>query len=166
MLSTPRLRVRRITADDYEAMLRVYGDREAMEFVDDGEPISPDDTRRWIEVTQKNYETRGYGMSAVEHLESSEVIGFAGLVHPGGQETPELKYAYAREHWGQGYATEAGRALIEWGAAEFGMTRIIATTSPQNVPSHRVLIKCGMVDEGITEDDGESIQTFGWGAGG
>ncbi|MEM8711425.1 MAG: GNAT family N-acetyltransferase [Planctomycetota bacterium] len=113
-------------------------------------------------MTLKNYETRGYGMFAVEHLETGAVIGIAGLVHPGGQETPELKYAYVRDYWGQGYATEAGRALVEWGAAEFEMTRIIATTSPENAPSHRVLAKCGMVDEGVEEVDGESVQTFVW----
>lgn len=162
---TPRLVIRRIDERDYDAMYAVYSDAEAMRYVDDGEPISPDECRRWIEVTQDNYSKRGYGMSAVE-LEGGPVIGFMGLVHPGGQEVAELKYALARAHWGKGYATEAAKGFLAHGQAQFGIERVIATTAPENTPSHRVLLKCGMVDTGTRVDQsGDETQVFEWAKG-
>ena len=163
MLTTPRLHVRQLRPDDYDRMLEVYSNPEGARWVGDGEPISAEDCARWVEVTLKNYETRGYGMSVVELLAGGEVVGFVGLVHPGGQEVPELKYAYAKEHWGKGFATEVAIAMIQHGASALGMTRIIATTDPGHVASHRVLQKAGMVEVGThVDEDGDSILTFEW----
>ncbi len=163
MFSTARLRIRRLGPDDYDRMFEVYGDPGAARWVGDGQPISPEDCARWIDVTEGNYGTRGYGMSAVELLDGGGVVGFAGLVHPGGQDVPELKYSYLREHWGKGYATEVSIGMLEYGAKAFGMTRVIATTAPQNVASHRVLEKSGMVDIGThVDDDGDEIKTYEW----
>ena len=69
LFETERVRVRRLGPADLEAMLAVYGDAEAMRWVDDGQPIGDEEARRWIEVTASNYRTRGYGMSAVELVE-------------------------------------------------------------------------------------------------
>ena len=163
MIETQRLRLRRLRPSDLDAMMAVYGDPVAMRYVDDGLPIVEAACRDWVDVTLRNYETRGYGMFAVEHLESGEVIGFCGLVHPGGQTLPELKYAYRQSAWGSGYATEAAQALLEYGRRVHRMQRVIATTAPENSASHRVLVKAGMRDTGVhTEEDGERIQVFEW----
>ena len=49
-----------------------------------------------VEVTNRNYQTRGYGMSAVVLKAEGEVAGFMGLVHPRAQPEIELKYALKR----------------------------------------------------------------------
>lgn len=163
MFTTTRLEVRRIDSADYDAMFAVYGDPEGARWVGDGQPISPGDCSRWVDVTLANYESRGYGMSAVTLREGGEIVGFVGLVHPGGQEVPELKYAYGRAHWGQGYATEVAAAMLAYGEREFGMTRVIATTDPGNLASHRVLEKVGMVDIGThVDEDGDEVKTYEW----
>ncbi len=163
MFSTERLHVRKIARTDYDDMMRVYGSEEGARWVGDGTPITAEDCARWIDVTFDNYARRGYGMSAVELAASGEVIGFAGLVHPGGQEVAELKYAYAKEHWGQGFATEVAEGMLKYGTEAFGIERVIATTAPENTPSHRVLTKVGMVDIGTHDDeDGDPVQTFEW----
>lgn len=141
---TDRLRIRRLVASDEHAMYRVYSDPEAMRYVDDGRPISREDCARWMLVTAENYGKRGYGMFAVELLRTTEVIGFCGLVHPGGQPEPEVKYAFQRTFWGQGFATETCRALITWGRESAELEEIIATVDPENKPSHAVLRKVGM----------------------
>ncbi len=163
MTESPRLLIRRIQPGDLDAMMAVYGDPIAMQYVDDGLPIGEADCRRWIDVTLQNYGTRGYGMFAVERLDTQDVVGFCGLVHPGGQSVPELKYAYLQSAWGLGYATEAAIRLLEYGRTVHGMTRVIATTSPDNAASHRVLVKAGMHDIGVqVEGNGERIQVFEW----
>ncbi|MFN3990011.1 MAG: GNAT family N-acetyltransferase [Erythrobacter sp.] len=78
-------------------------------------------------------------------LPGTGVIGSAGLgAHEG--ET-ELGYWIAREHWGQGYATEAARAVLRI-AHTLGHRRIIAGHFTDNPAAGRVLAKLGFVPTG------------------
>lgn len=160
---TERLIVRRWRGADLPALLAVYGDADAMRWVGDGVAITREQCIEWLAVTRRNYAQRGYGMFAVEQKTDFALIGFCGIVHPGGQAEPEIKYAYLRSSWGQGFATEAVVGLIEYGAAVHGLTHIIATTAPANVASHRVLLKAGM-DRGElrADDEGSETQLFEW----
>ncbi len=78
------------------------------------------------------------------HSLLGQVVGFGGLVHPGGQPEAEIKYAFLRSHWGQGLASEAVPALLAYGASQHGLRRIIATVDPEHLASQRVLTKAGM----------------------
>ena len=60
----------------------------------------------------------------------------------------ELLYVLNRPYWGQGYATEAARALLGLGFSELDLHRIYATCRPANVASWRVMEKLGMRREG------------------
>lgn len=166
IFDTPRLRARRIGPTDVDAMHAVYGDADAMRWVGDGVAITLEQCRHWVEITQRNYTTRGYGMFAVELKASGAVTGFCGLVHPGGQTEAEIKYAYLRETWGQGLATEAAASLLRYGFQSHGLRHVIATAAPDNVASHRVLLKAGMrLSELRPNDDGSFTQLFTWNPG-
>lgn len=165
LFDTPRLHVRRIAAVDLDAMVAVYGDAENMRWVGDGKPLPRADCERWIEITRRNYEARGYGMFAVVLSASGETVGFCGLVHPANQETAELKYAYRPECRGLGYATEAAAALLGYGARALGIAEVIATVAPENGASHRVLDKLGMRRATPRRnDDGSITDVFAWSA--
>ena len=144
-------------------MFSVYSDAEAMRWVGDGRPLARDECDRWINVTLNNYRVRGYGMFALQQRDSDEVIGFCGLVHPRGQEEVEIKYALRRDFWGQGLATEAVRAMLDYGATELGIDYVIATIAPENRASHRVLLKAGMQHGDLREnEDGSVTELFEW----
>ena len=163
LFESARLVCRRIGPDDLDAMAAVYGDADAMRWVDDGRPLDRGGCARWIDVTLANYAKRGYGMSALVERGSDEIIGFMGLVHPDGQTTPEIKYALKRAYWGSGYATEAVRAMLDYGAQRFGMRHVIATVAPANIASQRVLAKAGMAEvERCANDDGSTTCVFEW----
>jgi RimJ/RimL family protein N-acetyltransferase len=163
---TERLLVRRWRDSDLSALLAVYGDADAMRWVGDGRAITSEECMQWLEVTRTNYRKRGYGMFAVETTSSPEVIGFCGIVHPGGQPEPEIKYAFLRSHWGRGFATEAVSGLIAYGARVHHLALIIATTAPENAASHRVLLKAGMLRAELRRNaDGTYTQLFHWRAG-
>ena len=163
VFTTQRLIVRRWRDSDLPALLAVYGDGEAMRWVGSGRPISHEECVKWLAVTSANYEKRGYGMFAVEQKEAPGVMGFCGIVHPGAQPEPELKYAYLRSHWGCGFATEAAVGLLVYGAKVHGLQHIIATTAPANLASHQVLLKAGMQrGELRRNDDGSQTQVFHW----
>ena len=142
-------------------MLRVYGDLDAMRWVGDGTAITEEECERWFDVTAENLRRRGYAMMALRSRATGAVLGFAGLVHPGGQDEPELKYALERGSWGVGLATEAGTALLSWGQGVLGMGRIQATVAEPHAASRRVLEKLGMVIEGReAEDDGSATLVY------
>lgn len=163
VLETPRLRVRRIDSADVEAMHSVYGDLEVVRWVGNGEPFNRALCERWVKITQDDYAKRGYGMFALVERQSGEVIGFGGLVHLYSQTEAEIKYALHRSRWGQGFATEAAAALLAYGAAHFGLPKVIAASAPENEASHRVLLRAGMQRGALQrEDDGTFTQLFVW----
>jgi ribosomal-protein-alanine N-acetyltransferase len=61
----------------------------------------------------------------------------------------DLGYVIAREYWGNGYATEITKSVIEWTMAQESIYRIGATCDVENLASARVLEKAGMQKEGI-----------------
>lgn len=163
---TQRLLVRRWQASDLPALLAVYGDAEAMQWVGDGLALTQEECVRWLSVTQANYEKRGYGMFAIEQQSSPGVIGFCGIVHPGGQPEPEVKYALLRAQWGRGIATEAVIGLIRYAATAHKLEFLIATAAPANLASHHVLLKAGMRRSELRiNEDGTKTQVFHWRAG-
>lgn len=160
---TERLAVRRWTEADLPSLFAVYSDREAMRWVGDGNPLSHEDCARWLDITRNNYATRGYGMFAVEARSEPGLVGCCGLVHPGGQADPEIKYAYLRSHWGRGFATEAAHGMIRYGLRSHGLKLIVASAAPENAASHRVLVKAGMQHGHLRANgDGSFTQMFFW----
>jgi RimJ/RimL family protein N-acetyltransferase len=163
IFETQRLQCRRLSSDDFQAMLEVYGDADAMRWVGDGSPLTKDGARQWIQITENNYHKRGYGMFALVEKSIGNVIGFCGIVHPGGQQEAEVKYAFLRSHWGQGFATEAVRELIKYGQQKHGLTYMIATVAPENLASQIVLAKVGMSKGELrSNDDDSQTQVFEW----
>jgi RimJ/RimL family protein N-acetyltransferase len=104
------------------------------------------------------------GLLAAERKPDGRVIGYCGLVE-GGPETegePELAYELLHRFWGQGYATEAATAVIDWARAS-GHPRLWATVWDWNTASRRVLAKLGFVETGRTEvhpDHGTNVFTM------
>ncbi len=161
LFETERLVVRELGDDDVDAMHRVYGDARVTRYA--GGPLDRATCVRWVEGTKTNVEARGYGMCALVEREGGAVVGFAGLVHPRGQAQAELKYALLPSAWGRGLATEVAAALLAHGAAEHGLTTVVATVDPGNAASKRVLRKVGMVEEAPRrEEDGSLTGVFRW----
>ena len=61
----------------------------------------------------------------------------------------ELGFVLAKPYWGQGFATEAAKAVFAWAASRDEVCRIWATCDVENTVSTRVLAKLGMVREGV-----------------
>ncbi len=153
LFETARLGCRKMVRSDLAALYEVYSDPLAMRWVGDGSAISRPECEDWLARTLDNYARRGYGMFALVEHATGEVIGFAGLVHPGEQLEAEIKYAFLRSYWGQGFASEIVRALLEAAHDQFGLDRVIATVAPENRASQRVLEKAGAVDVGLQPGD-------------
>jgi len=108
------------------------------------------------------------------------VVGLVGLVpslgpfgrlpgFPAGQPRrdllkPEvgLYWALAPRHRGNGYATEAARALVEWAFQNLQLARIVATTTHDNLPSAAVMGRLGMRVERNPDPEPAWFQVVGW----
>ncbi|HWS56158.1 MAG TPA: GNAT family N-acetyltransferase [Pyrinomonadaceae bacterium] len=143
-IETERLRIRRLRDEDLDGLYEVCGDPELMRYVGDGRPLTREQTRRWIEKSQGNYERHGFGCAAVVLKDGGRFAGYCGLVYGHGGADVEIIYALKREFRGAGLAGEAARAVIEYGFAECGLSRIVATIDPANAASVRVADKLGM----------------------
>ncbi len=74
--------------------------------------------------------------------EDGAIAGWVGLFVDG--ETAEIGYRFFRSYWGQGYATEAARAVIADAFERLGVVRVKALTMAVNAGSRRVMEKLGM----------------------
>ena len=102
-------------------------------------------------------------MAALMLTETHEVVGFCGIVRPGGQAEDELKYALLRSCWGRGLATEAARGMLAHGAERLGLAEIIATVAAENAASLGVLAKVGMEPAGErSHGDGTVTRVLRW----
>jgi RimJ/RimL family protein N-acetyltransferase len=146
-LRTERLLLRRWREDDVEPFAAMNADAEVMRFF----PAAPtrEQSERFVEVIERHFEERGYGLWALETLADGEFIGFTGLAPVAFEAhfTPamEVGWRLRREAWGQGYATEAARTAVAFGFEQLGLAEIVSLTSVHNTPSRAVMTRIGMV---------------------
>ena len=101
-------------------------------------PWPPDED--FLRQRLKAPESRAGLLSAIER--DGMVIGFVGCI--GGS----LFYGLAREHWGQGFASEAAAAKIARAFADPSVEQLIAGTWDDNAASARILQKLGFEQTG------------------
>ncbi|HKU80822.1 MAG TPA: GNAT family N-acetyltransferase [Candidatus Tumulicola sp.] len=154
-IETQRLLLREFTAAD-EANVHEYGSDPVVSRYDSWGPNTPDDTHqvlsKWIE--QQQTWPRDEINVAVELRATGKQIGGLRLhILNGEHGIAEFGYALNREFWGQGFATEAARVLIDKAFSVHKLHRLIATCDTRNVASARVMKKLGMRREAHFRQD-------------
>jgi [ribosomal protein S5]-alanine N-acetyltransferase len=146
-LTTPRLHLRPFTLADHEQIHVVYADPEVMRYVGHGAHQTLAETANALRIYGDVLTRRGYSFLAVTERATGRLIGDGGL-HPLGGVGPdvELGYTLARTAWGRGYATELGRALIDYAFTVLQVPRVVAQVEPGNAASRNVLTKLGMTE--------------------
>lgn len=146
VLLSERLTLREFTPSDFDAVHEFASDPEVVRWVEWG-PNTIEDTRGFFADvdSQRRAQPRTDYPLASTLTSTGEVLGSAMLrtLDPDYQEG-SLGYALIRDHWGNGYATEITRRLIEFGFDTIEFERITATCDPRNIASSRVLTKAGM----------------------
>jgi RimJ/RimL family protein N-acetyltransferase len=150
LLETERLRLRRFTPGDLDRLVAMDSDPEVMRYITYGEPTRRERYEReilprWLDLYD-SLPLLGYW--AAETRPSGAFVGWFHLRpdrFDGGEQ--ELGYRFRRAHWGHGYATEGGRALVAHGFGRVGAGKISARTLAANAASRRVMEKCGLAFE-------------------
>jgi RimJ/RimL family protein N-acetyltransferase len=159
MFMTERLVVRHFVPDDLDEFAALCADPLVMRYMSDGVPLPRSEVERWIGVCQQKYANVGYGTSAVFERESGKFVGYCGVVRAPDHDFDELIYALNTEFWGKGYATEAGRAMLEYVFARSTLVQIWETIHPDNANSVHVAEKLGLrfVRKEPDEDGGATL---------
>jgi [ribosomal protein S5]-alanine N-acetyltransferase len=145
ILETSRLTLRYITSRDSEALVPILGDREVMRFSIIG-VHSPRQIKQFIEQRLLSYLEYGFGLYALIHKQNQELIGYCGFFIQSIEEQKEVEIGYrlAQAYWGQGLASEAARAVVEYGQQRFNFQRFVCLIETENTRSIRVATKLGM----------------------
>jgi len=144
-LETERLVLRRFTAGDAELLVELDSDPEVMRYIT-GEPTPRDEIEQQAlpEILAQYATHPGLGTFAAHERSSGQFVGWFGLKPTGEAGTVDVGYRLNRTAWGQGYATEGTRALIDKAFSELGMARVVADTMAVNTKSRRVMTKAGL----------------------
>jgi RimJ/RimL family protein N-acetyltransferase len=107
-----------------------------------------------LELWARHWREEGYGYWTVRDPASGEVLGFGGVRPPlRGEEFINLYYRFRPSAWGNGYATEIGRAAMALAAKASPGRIVVALIRPKNEPSINVARRLGMQLEGEVERD-------------
>lgn len=160
VIETERLILRQFTLDDAQLVFDLNNDPEVIRYT--GDPIR--DLAHAKEVLEQTiipqYALYNHGRWAVHLKPGLEFIGWCGLKARPERNEIDLGYRYRQSAWGQGYATEAAWASLQYGFKTLGINRIVGRAMPENIGSWKVLEKCKMRYIGNEMVDGHEGRTY------
>jgi RimJ/RimL family protein N-acetyltransferase len=143
-LETERLLLRPYTKADKNDLISLFTDSAVMKHVGDGVKTELQADEWWQKLFNKYY-PQGLNIWAVFTKTDSQFIGHAGIYpRPTKKEDWEFVYFLCRNDWGNGYATEIARRIIEYGFDDLKLPEVFATVDNDHPASIRVLEKAGM----------------------
>ncbi|TMD55575.1 MAG: GNAT family N-acetyltransferase [Chloroflexi bacterium] len=144
-METERLLLRQFLEADVDHYSRITSDPEVMRYIGDGRTLTREETWRAMATALGHWVLRGYGLYAAEEKQTGRFVGRVGLINPEGWPGLEAGWMIGREHWGRGFATEAGAAVVRMAYQVLGATHVISLIRPENVASIRVAEKLGHI---------------------
>jgi RimJ/RimL family protein N-acetyltransferase len=147
-IKTERLQLRKAKLADADAIFCAYAqDPEVIKYVSWKAHRSANETREYVRTCLLAWDTGKAFHWIIESRENGQLMGM--LIARVNAEKWELGFVLARRYWGQGYMTEAIKAVIDWALNRGGVYRIWAVCDVDNRASARVMEKAGMQREGI-----------------
>lgn len=143
-IETPRLLLREIIAQDAERIFLMDSNVEVMQYLGVKPVTTLEESEQTIKKIRKQYQENGIGRWAVIEKESNLLIGWSGLkvlTEPvnGYKDIYEIGYRFLPESWGKGYATESGRAVLDYGFNQMKLDIIYAYADIENADSCKIL---------------------------
>jgi RimJ/RimL family protein N-acetyltransferase len=155
ILETPRLLLRHLLPDDLDSLFTLYSDPEIRRYFPEG-TLTYAETKEELEWFLHGHpDYPELGLWATIHKETGRFIGRCGLLPWTIDEQFEVEVAYllAKEFWGQGLATEAAQAILDYGFGKLGLHRLVCLIDRENLASIRVASKIGMTFEKEGRDE-------------
>ena len=160
ILETHRLRIRRYTHADFDALYAILSDPETMKYYP--KPYDRAGVTRWINWCLDSYEKHGFGLWALERKDTGEFIGDCGISmqHIDGEWLPEIGYHIHKAFWRQGYAKEAFAAVRDWFFENTACDCVYSYMNQENLPSWSTAASGGMTRIKAYEDKDEALYVY------
>ena len=165
-IETRRLILREIISEDVDRIFLLDQNPEVMKYIGVKPVTKIEESVETIQNIRNQYAENGIARWAVIEKESDLLIGWSGLkllTKPlnGFTNVYEFGYRFLPEYWGKGYATESGKAVIEYGFEQMNLEIIYACTDIENVNSSHILKdKLGFSEKGTFIDDLDNAKCF------
>jgi len=154
-VTTARLLLRGWRESDRDPFAAMNADPEVARYLPT--PLDRASSDALVDRIVAHWAEHGFGLWAIERHDDGAFLGFTGLYRPAFEAhfTPavEVGWRLAREAWGQGFATEAARAALEFGFETIGLAEIVSFTVPDNERSRRVMERLGMTRDPAEDFD-------------
>jgi [ribosomal protein S5]-alanine N-acetyltransferase len=159
IFETERLIVKPFTANNQEEFFKVNGDPEVMKYIRPAKSREQAD-EFLIEVIAYNNDKKNYGRWAVWQKLSGLFVGSFALIPVEGSDKMQLGYALLPSYWGLGYASELTKAGIEYTFTKTNLNKVYGYTEKDNLPSKKVLEKCGFSFNGEKKEENKIILEY------
>lgn len=150
-LTTERLRLRGFTDADRDVFAAMNADPRVMEHFPS--TLSREESDALLDRIVAKWATDGHGLWAVERRDDAAFLGFTGIARLAWLPTPEIGWRFVPSAWGQGHATEAARAALEYAFGTLGLPEIVSVTTVGNRRSQAVMTRIGM-----TRDEADDFE--------
>jgi ribosomal-protein-alanine N-acetyltransferase len=149
-LHTPRLHLRRITADDIPALLKHGNNANIAKYVRSvPHPYTEPQAVFRISYVLQGFKEKSRYVFAIILKETGELIGETGL-HLDNATTAQMGYWIGEEFWNNGLASEAVAAVLKYGFEKLGLEKIYATHHEENPASGKVMVNNNMPYRGMS----------------
>ncbi|MEO6470002.1 MAG: GNAT family N-acetyltransferase [Acidimicrobiia bacterium] len=146
-VTTDRLVLRRLAADDLDGLAAVFAKPEVWRFPYD-RAFTRQETETFLAGQLAHWDTCAAGLWCIEERATSQIVGYAGLsvptFLPEVLPTLEVGWRFDPDVWGRGYATEAARAAVHEAFTTLGLEAICSLPQVENLASVRVAERIGM----------------------
>lgn len=152
MLKTKRLHIRELTSADIENVHKLHSLPETDEFNTLGIPENIQTTEKilteWLNLQKQ--EPRNSHIFCIDKNDDNKFIGLIAInLGKVNYKTAEVWFKIHKDHWRQGYTTEALTRLLKYGFNDLKLHRIEAGCAVENIASIKTLEKVGFIREGI-----------------
>ncbi|MES1220266.1 MAG: GNAT family N-acetyltransferase [Bacteroidota bacterium] len=142
VFETERLIVRTFKPDDGDIFFAMNGDEEIVRYI---RPVkSKEECDRFLlEVIKYSDDNPLFGRWAVHEKQTGDFAGSFAVIPVEGTENFQLGYSLLKKNWGNGYATELTKGGIVYFFEKTNYNEVYAITEAGNIPSQKVVLKCG-----------------------
>ncbi|TDD59502.1 N-acetyltransferase [Kribbella antibiotica] len=153
-LLTDRLRLRPFEDADRGDLFALHSNADVLRYWDSPPWTEPARAERFVAACRAMAAEGTGARLAVERAADGVFLGWCSLTEWNPDfRSASLGYCYNAAAWGNGYATEAARALLGWAYGTLDLNRVQAEADTRNAPSARVLQKLGFLLEGTLRED-------------
>jgi len=163
VLETERLVLTQLADRDAEFIRELLNEPTFIRFIGDRGVRTTDDARRYIQDGPvASYARHGFGLLRVGLKDGDTPIGICGVLKRDTLPDPDLGFSLLPAWWSNGYAHEAGSAVMHQARGPLALGRIVAIASVDNEPSIRLLDKLGFRFERMIRlgDDPSELRLF------